>query len=90
MDRGGFWQNPFYYPERVRFAPVTSVPYWDERCGRKFTDFPGFAGEWHEFWSGVTASVFDSRSYIIENLSLEGCAQEYVAIAGRVEMGSGR
>jgi hypothetical protein len=35
-DRGGYWQDPAYYPHKVRFGPVTSVPYWDERCGMKF------------------------------------------------------
>ena len=29
-DRGGPWQDPAYYPARVVFEPVTSVPYWDE------------------------------------------------------------
>src|SRR5277367_619112 len=29
-DRGGYWQDPSYYPHKVAFNPVTSVPYWDE------------------------------------------------------------
>ena len=32
-DRGGPWQDPSYYPEGVVYGPVTSVPYWDARCG---------------------------------------------------------
>ncbi len=35
-DRGGFWKDPAFYPDRVRFEGVTSVPYWDSRCGEKF------------------------------------------------------
>ncbi|MEQ1895767.1 MAG: hypothetical protein ABL971_00105 [Vicinamibacterales bacterium] len=37
-DRSGNWKDPSYYPEQVRFEPVSSVPYWDERCGMKFAD----------------------------------------------------
>ena len=35
-DRGGHWQDPSFYPHRVQYGPVTSVPYWDERCGDTF------------------------------------------------------
>src|SRR5438309_1531345 len=35
-ERSGYWQDPAYYPDKVKFAPVTSVPYWDDRCGRTF------------------------------------------------------
>jgi hypothetical protein len=77
-DRGGFWQDPAYYPRRVRFAPVSSVPYWDERCGKKFTSIDEFAGAWQEFWQEYEARRFDPRSYILENLTLEECAQRYV------------
>ena len=37
-DRRGYWRDPEFYPHRVKFGPVTSVPYWDERCGRTFAD----------------------------------------------------
>jgi glycosyltransferase involved in cell wall biosynthesis len=26
-DRGGPWQDPAYFPDKVVFEPVTSVPY---------------------------------------------------------------
>ena len=80
-DRGGYWQDPHYYPERVRFGPVTSVPYWDERCGEKFVDSLEFAERWQAFWRGVIASGYDPRGYILENLTLEKRSQEYVEIA---------
>jgi len=80
-DRGGYWQDPSYYPERVRFAPVTSVPYWDERCGGRFVDIADFAGNWRAFWEAVEAGQFKPRDYILENLTLEKCARNYVEIA---------
>ena len=88
-DRGGFWQDPEYFPDRVQFTPVTSVPYWDERCGRKFAEFSAFEGEWSEFWRSVKSGVYDPRSYILENLTLERCAQDYLAIASRLASSPG-
>src|SRR5205085_6802515 len=50
-DRGGYWQDPSYFPHRVKFQPVSSVPYWDERCGRTFAGIEEFKGAWQAFWS---------------------------------------
>jgi hypothetical protein len=80
-DRGGPWCDPSYYPHKVVFAPVTSVPYWDDRCGAKFTNASEFADLWSEFWENVKADRFAPRDYIHENLTLEKCARRYVEIA---------
>lgn len=80
-DRGGYWQDPAYYPERVKFAPVTSVPYWDERCGMTFADAAAFARAWPQFWEACRAHAFRPRGYILDNLTLEKAAQNYVRIA---------
>ncbi len=80
-DRGGSWQDPAYYPLRVDFSPVTSVPYWDERCGLKFGDLAEFQSRWGIFWSQVTERTFAPRNYILENLTLEMCAQKYLDFA---------
>jgi glycosyltransferase involved in cell wall biosynthesis len=78
-DRGGAWQDPSYYPDKVVFQPVSSVPYWDERCGMKFQDFTGFERGWPEFWASVQRKAYYPRDYILENLTLEICAQRYAA-----------
>jgi hypothetical protein len=80
-DRGGRWRDPSYYPHRVQFGPVTSVPYWDERCGMKFEDFPAFEERWDEFWANVMSGRFAPRDYVLENLTLEQCAGDYLRIA---------
>lgn len=80
-DRGGAWADPAYYPERVVFSPVTSVPYWDERCGMTFKDAAGFTALWPRFWDACRAGAFRPRDYILENLTLERAAQAYVRIA---------
>jgi hypothetical protein len=80
-DRGGYWQDPEFYPQRVRFEPVTSVPYWDGRCGVKFKQALAFPGALEAFWSEIQLGRFSPRDYILENLTLERCAKEYVRLA---------
>jgi hypothetical protein len=83
-DRGGYWQDPSYYPDKVRFREVSSVPYWDERCGTKFRDLGEFKVKLGDFWHQVQSSQFAPREYILENLTLEKCAQQYVDIVKSV------
>lgn len=83
-DRGGEWQDPTYYPHHERFGPVTSVPYWDQRCGLKFADSLEFSQRFEDFWAGVLGRRFRPRDYVVENLTLEGCSRQYVELAGRV------
>ncbi|MCM1981754.1 glycosyltransferase family 1 protein [Lyngbya confervoides] len=75
-DRGGAWQDPNYYPHRVDHAPVSSVPYWDHRCGLKFETSEQFSQALSDFWHQL--SVFSPRDYILEHLTLAHCAQDYL------------
>ncbi len=84
-DQGGFWKDPTYFPHKVQFQPVTSVPYWDSRCGIKFSDLDTFVGKFGEFWDGVESRRFCPREYVIENLTLERCARRYVEFAREVD-----
>jgi hypothetical protein len=84
-DRGGAWQDPDYFPHKVRFeGGVSSVPYWDERCGMKFADIDGFKAGWWEFWTRSAAGAFKPRDYILDNLTLERQALRYYEIARAV------
>lgn len=76
--RGGFWQDPAYYPDKVRFEPVTSVPYWDDHCGRTFKTIDEFAPQWDEFWRDHRDGRYRPRDYILETLTLERSARHYV------------
>lgn len=77
-DRGGYWQDPEFYPEKVEFSPVSSVPYWDQGCGVKFSSIAEF-GEKLQFFTGMLANnAFSPRKYIMENLTLEICAEKYL------------
>ena len=83
-DRGGPWRDPSYYPTKVVFEPVTSVPYWDERCGRTFAGIEQFADRWSDFYDNVGGHRFRPRDYVLENLSLTGCASRYMAHAEEI------
>jgi hypothetical protein len=84
-DPGGPWRDPSYYPDKVVFGPVSSVPYWDARCGERFVDAAGFARAWPDFIAQVRAGAYQPRQYILENLTLAQCAARYVAIAQAVQ-----
>ncbi len=88
-DQGGVWRDPSYYPDRVVFGPVTSVPYWEERCGRRFTDAHDFPQQWQQFREGVDRGCYQPRSYILDNLTLAKCAQRYLEIARGVQAREG-
>ena len=79
-DRGGFWQDPSYYPHKVKYSSVSSVPYWDERCGNKFKTIDEFFVELQEFLIKLEGNQFSPRNYILNNLTLEKCAQNYIEI----------
>lgn len=79
-DRGGYWQDPTYYPHRVKFQSVTSVPCWDERCGLKFKNTDEFVQLWQSFWLKLNRNEFNPRAYILDNLTLEKCAKKYFDI----------
>jgi glycosyltransferase involved in cell wall biosynthesis len=84
-DRGGFWQDPSYFPHKVKFTPVSSVPYWDDRCGVKFKDISEFPTKLEEFLDKLKAQSLAPRDYILENLTLEKCAQQYIEILDEIQ-----
>ena len=67
------------------FAPsglvVSSVPYFDSRCGERFKaqDFEtGFTS----FWYGVESSRYRPRQFILDTLSLPRSAENYLSLYG--------
>ena len=80
-DRGGFWQDPVFYPDKVQYRPVSSVPYWDSRCGVRFTGRADFEAALEEFMTRLRSGDFAPRDFILENLTLENCARDYVSAA---------
>ena len=83
-DRGGYWRDPTYYPHKVKFGPVSSVPYWDQRCGVKFTGIGEFEPKLEEFIHHMNAGQNAPRDYVVENLELAAKAREYLGIVQRL------
>lgn len=81
-NRQGFWQDPYYYPHKVKFEPVDSTPYWDERCGLKFAGISDFEEQLLQFQADYAG--YQPEKYIEENLTLEKCAEKYLAIYQQV------
>ena len=57
---------------------ATSIPYWDERCGLSFTNSEEIETIYDKFINDL--KIFKPREYILENLSLEKCAQDLINI----------
>ncbi|MDQ7947321.1 MAG: hypothetical protein REI78_13005 [Pedobacter sp.] len=76
-DQQEYWVDPAFYPHRVKFGPVSAVPYWDENCGLKFQSIQEFESVLEHFQAEQAKGNFHPRKYIQENLSLESCAMAY-------------
>lgn len=83
-DRGGPWKDPNYYP-RIQFEPVSSVPYFDERCGLRFRSIKDFREILPGFLNAVATRAFRPRDYVVENLTLSARAAAYLDLCDRVK-----
>lgn len=86
-DLGGVWQDTDYHPHRVIFGPVSSVPYWDDRCGMKFKNAEEFCTNFSNFWVAFNAGCFSPRSFIVDGFTLEARANHYVELVAKIGQG---
>jgi hypothetical protein len=64
------------FPDSVKHIPATSIPYFSEACGIRVTNLDELE-EAIDIMEG-NAKLYEPRSYVIENLSLEGQAKKLV------------
>ena len=73
--------DPLFQP----FAPpdfaVSSVPYFDARCGERFK-IADFETTFEKFWLGLEGSRYKPREYILDTLSLPRSAASYLRLYG--------
>ena len=69
--------DPAWYPHKIKFKPVTSVPYWDETCGVRFSSMDEFEEKLTLFLDLKNTGFFKPRDYILKNLTLEKCAEDF-------------
>ncbi|RYY08093.1 MAG: glycosyltransferase family 1 protein [Sphingobacteriaceae bacterium] len=84
-DKQGFWEDPAYYPHLVKYHPVSSVPYWDNRCGLKFKDITEFSSKLSTFLTLSSTTAFAPREFILENLSLKRSTEKYLEIYKQIQ-----
>ena len=76
----GYCQDPDRFRWGDAVIPTTSVPYFDERCGRRFSDFTDFEVQFPLFSESLKSGSFAPRDYILENLTVERCSMRFVEI----------
>lgn len=60
--------------------PATSVPYWDDHCGERFPSGNELARTLDQFLVGVAEGRYEPRAYILEHLTAEACAANFLEI----------
>ena len=74
-------EGVFIDPALAPFMPETlrtsTVPYFDDRCGRTFT-LPGLEPEFDRFWQDLPG--YRPRDYVLEALTPARCAETYLAL----------
>jgi hypothetical protein len=58
---------------------ATSVPYFDERCGERFLGTDDFGEKLSIFIDRIDASAYRPRDFVLENLTLKGCAAQFLS-----------
>ena len=74
----GFVEDPDRFKWGQPVIPATSVPYFDARCGLKFRDPTEFATQLPAFLARLREGRFAPRDYILESLTLEKSARQFV------------
>ena len=60
--------------------PASSVPYFDERCGMRFSAASTMGATLDAFVDALRRGRFAPRDFVLETLTLERCARAYVAL----------
>ena len=70
--------NRFSWGEPV--IPATSVPYWDDRCGERFSLGDDLVITLDQFLMGVNQGRYEPRAYVLDHLTAEDCAAKFLEI----------
>lgn len=80
----GYCLDPNRFKWNSPEIPATSVPFFDENCGKRFKDYKEFAQLFHSFWEKVEQNEYHPREYVLENISLKKSAQIMLDIINSV------
>jgi hypothetical protein len=59
--------------------PATSVPYFDGRCGERFSGSEDFDDKLSLFLDKIQRFAYRPRDFVVENLTLTGSAQRFLS-----------
>ena len=82
----GQWLDPWRFRYGEGFVPATSVPFFDERCGMTFKHALDFPSVLDEFVEQLSAAAFFPRDYVLEHLTLAGCARNYLHLLQQIHV----
>ena len=79
------WNTKFMsqeYGGKYPNYPCNSIAYWDKRCGEFFFEQKDFPSTFELFLSKI--DTYQPRQYILENLSVEKCAERWVDLTNKL------
>lgn len=74
----GRWLDPNRHTHGLSDCPATSVPYFDERCGERFSSMAALPAALDLFLERLRDGAYRPRDYVLEHLELGDCARRYV------------
>ena len=60
--------------------PCSTIPYWDNRCGKIFNNCEELEVTFNVFQTKLEAQEYSPRQYILENLTSEKCAERLMEL----------
>lgn len=76
----GKWWDPQRFKYGLTDVAATSVPYWDKRCGEKFSGQDNFKIALKLFSERLAENDLNPRAYVLQHLRLEQGAKRYYEI----------
>lgn len=83
----GQWLDSLRFRYGESFVASTSVPLFDERCGTTFRSAIDFEQSLDLFLDAHRSGQYRPRDYVLENLTLAGCAQRYIYLLKTINCG---
>ena len=73
------WLDPNRHQHGLSNCPASSVPYFDERCGERYTRLADLPATLDRFLERMHRGAYHPRDYVLEHFDLGECARRYVA-----------
>lgn len=74
----GRWLDPNRHAHGLGDCPASSVPYFDGRCGERFTRLADLPATLDRFLERARRGAYHPRDYALEHFDLGQCARHYV------------